>query len=91
MPGRVKLLRLFPPIPRRPMRAEPAGEGDQPTRRIRHQRRAAMLRRVKSVDVEIENAAPRLGEQRARAGGEILQPGADGEDHIRLGGQRIGG
>jgi len=49
-----------------------------------------MLARIEGLHVEPDDHPIRVREKRARAGREILQARADGEDDIRLGRERIG-
>ena len=49
----------------------------------------AVLHRVEPSGVDRDELRFRA-ERRPRAGGEILQPRADGEDHVGVGGERVG-
>ena len=90
LPFRALRLGALGPGRRRPPAAEPARQGGEPRAGIGDQGQRAMLPGVEARGVELDQ--PRLARpERPRAGGEILQPGADGEQHIGLARQAIGG
>ena len=60
------------------------GIGDQ-------RQRAVLVRRRTACDVELRRGGARDCGTARRAGGEILQPRADGEDDVGLGRERVGG
>ena len=61
--------------------AQGGGQRGQPFARIGHQRQGVVLAGIEGLHVQPDQIRP--AEQSARAGGEILQPRADGEHHIR--------
>ncbi len=90
LPGRLRLRNRPSPRPRRSPATEPGTQPFEPGACIGDQRDAAVLAGIERLHVEADDLHPRVLEQRSRSGGEILQPGADGQDHVRLGGQRVG-
>ena len=60
----------------------------EPGAGIGHQRAAAPLAGVVGLDVQAQQ--PRMGKQRVRAGGEILQAGADGKHQVGRARQLVG-
>ena len=49
-----------------------------------------MLVRVEACGIDRDETHLRVAEGGPGAGGEVLQPGAHGQDHVRLGRQRVG-
>ena len=68
---------------------EPGGEFLGHCQRIPHDRTGVVLDRVESSSVDGDDLHV-VPEQRPRGGGEVLQPGAHGDDDIGLAGQDVG-
>ena len=58
---------------------------------IGHQGQPALLDGVEGGDVDVDEADIRIVERGARRAGEIAVAGADSDDDVGLGGQRVGG
>ena len=84
--------RFDPRLPRggRGLAAERLTQRLERALRVADQRDRTVLAGVERRDVELDQPGV-ARHQRARAGGEVLQPGSDGEDQIGLGGKRVGG
>jgi hypothetical protein len=79
-PGR----RRFPALQR-------CAEFGQPFRRIGDQRQCPVLAGIEGLHVEPDDGLAGILEQRPRAGGEILQPRADGQHDVGVFCQPVGG
>ncbi len=61
----------------------------RPSLRVGDQRQRPVLAGVEGLHVQPDDGLAGILEQRPGAGGEILQPGADGKDHVRLFGEPV--
>ena len=59
-----------------------AGQRVEPVAGVRAQRLGPVLHRVVGIDVEADEPAPRVSEQRPRPGGEVLKARADADHDI---------